>query len=369
LKEIQIIIEKLKDILSSSKKVLSVIKSEVNEIREKYADERKTRIIKGGAKIISVEDLIPDEENALVLTAGGYIKRTNPDEFRKQRRGGVGVIDLETKEEDFITNLLIASTHSDLLFFTDRGKSYQIKMYDIPEGRRATKGKSVMNFLSLEQSERITSILPMPKEAKKSDFAIMMVTKEGVAKKVDASSFHDVRRSGIIAIRLTPGDELVSALFIDKGDTIILATAKGQSIRFKETDVREMGRNAAGVRGIKLGKNDHLIGAHVIKKGVKDATLLVLSRNGYGKRTKIEEYKVQRRGGSGIKTAQVTAKTGDIMTSQIVTEEENEVIAMSRMSQVVRVDLKEIPMLGRQTQGVRVMKLREGDSIASLICF
>ncbi|HVS80049.1 MAG TPA: DNA gyrase subunit A [Candidatus Paceibacterota bacterium] len=368
LKEVQALIKELQDILSSSKKIFAVVKKEMNEVREKYGDERKTRVIKGGVKVISVEDLIPDEENALVLTAGGYIKRTNPDEFRKQKRGGVGVVDLETKEEDFVTNLLIASTHSDLLFFTDRGKAYQIKMYDIPEGRRATRGKSVMNFLSLEQGERITSILPMPKEVKASKLSIMMVTKQGVAKRVDAASFHDVRRSGIISIRLEAGDQLVSAAFTSAGDTTIIVTAKGQSIRFKESDVREMGRTAGGVRGVSLDKGDSVIGAHTVSKDAKNAELLVLASHGYGKKTPLSEYKVQGRGGSGIKTAQVTAKTGEVMASQVVTEEEEEVIAMSKQSQVIRTDLKSIPTLGRQTQGVRVMKLREGDSIASVIC-
>ncbi len=367
LKEVQGLIAEYKAILGSNKKIFAIVKSEMGEVKEKYGDERKTKIVKGGAKILSVEDLIPDEENALVLTSGGYIKRTNPDEFRKQKRGGVGVVDLETKEEDFVTHLLIASTHSDLLFFTDRGKAYQIKMYDIPEGRRATRGKSVMNFLSLEQGEQITSILAMPKATRQSKLSIMMVTKEGVAKRVDAASFHDVRRSGIISIKLEAGDRLISASFVAAGDSTIIVTAKGQSIRFKEADVREMGRNAAGVRGIKLDKGDAVIGAHTVGKDSTSAEILVLSYNGYGKKTALDEYKIQGRGGSGIKTAQVTAKTGDLMSSQVVTEEE-EVIAMSKQSQVIRTDLKSIPSLGRQTQGVRVMKLREGDSIASVIC-
>ena len=368
LKTIQTFIKEMKELLASPKKILSVIKSELESAREKYGDERRTRVIKGGAKVLSVEDLVPDEENALVLTAGGYVKRTNPDEYKRQKRGGVGVMGLDTKEEDFVTNFLTASTHSDLLFFTDRGKVYRLKMYDIPEGKRATKGKSIMNYIALSDDEKVTSILPMSKDAKKVEGSLFLVTKAGVAKKVAAKSFHDVRASGIIAIKLNNEDKLVSAGLVEKGDSVSIVTKKGQSIRFKESDVREMGRNASGVRGIKLGKTDEVVAANIVKNVWKNAHLLVVSSAGYGKRTEISEYKIQGRGGSGILTSKVTAKTGPIMASQVVIEEEDEVIAISKKSQVVRVLLKEIPVLGRQTQGVRIMKLREGDALASLIC-
>ena len=368
LKATQELIAKLKEILASPKRMLTIIKDELKEIKEKYGDDRRTRVIKGGVKVISVEDIVPDEENALVLTAGGYIKRTNPNEFKKQKRGGVGVVDLDTKEEDFVTTLLTASTHNDILFFTDKGKAYQIKMYDLPEGKRATKGKSIVNYLSLAEGEQVTSVLPMPKELKGTDSSIMMVTKNGVTKKVKSENFLEVRRSGLIAIGLHDDDDLISASFVNKGDSVSVVTSKGQSIRFKESDIREMGRGAAGVRGIKLGKGDKIIGARIIKKEYTNPTLLVISSNGYGKRTEIDEYKIQKRGGSGIKTAKVTPKTGDIISVEIVTEAEEELVAISQKSQVIRVDIKEIPILGRQTQGVRIMKLREGDKIASLIC-
>ncbi|MDB5254249.1 MAG: gyrase subunit gyrase subunit protein [Parcubacteria group bacterium] len=369
LKEVQTLIAFLRDLLSSEKKILKVVKDELTAAKEKYGDDRRTKVIKGGAKILSVEDMIPDEDNALVLTSGGYIKRTNPDEYKRQKRGGVGVVDLDTKEEDFVTHFLTASTHSDLLFFTDKGKAYQIKMYDIPEGKRATKGKSIMNFISLSDDEKITSILPMSKEAKEIQGSLMMVTQDGTAKKVAAKSFHDVRSSGIIAISLAAGDRLVSVSMVCAGDDLSIVTREGQSIRFKESDIREMGRGAAGVRGIKLDKGDRVISANTVKKGAQNVHLLVISENGYGKRTDLSEYKVQGRGGSGILTSNVTAKTGKVISSQVVTEAEEEVIAISKKSQVVRVDVKEIPVLGRQTQGVRIMKLREGDSLASLICF
>ena len=369
LKEVQALIEDLKGILSSEKKVRTIIKTELTDVKTRYGNERRTRIVKHGVKEFSAEDLIPDEEAVLVLTKGGYIKRTNTDEYRKQRRGGVGVVDLDTKEEDFITHLIYASTHNDILFFTDKGKAYQIKMFDIPEGKRATKGKSMMNFLSLADNEKVTSILPMPKDKKAAQgLSLMLVTKGGTGKKTSAENFKDVRRSGLIAITLDDGDELISASFCTKGDDIVLATKDGQSIRFEEADVREMGRNAAGVRVIKLDKSDAVISADVVSKGAKNPALFVMGANGYGKKTDLGEYKTQNRGGSGILTMNVTAKTGELMGAKVVTDDDTEIVAMSKKSQVIRVDLTEIPKLGRSTQGVRVMKLREGDNLASLIC-
>ncbi|OHB15401.1 MAG: DNA gyrase subunit A [Candidatus Zambryskibacteria bacterium RIFOXYC1_FULL_39_10] len=370
LREVQKLIGELREILANPKKILSIIKKELSDISEKYGDDRRTKVIKGGVKVLSMEDLIADEENTLILTAGGYVKRTSPDEYRKQKRGGVGVVDLDTKEEDFVTNFLTASTHSDLLFFTDRGKAYQIKMYELPEGKRATRGKSIMNFISLSEGEKVTSILPMPKNLKDdNELSLMMVTADGTGKKVSASSFHDVRTSGIIAIKLSEGDRLISVSAVVKGDSCIVVSTKGQSIRFKESDVREMGRTAGGVRLIKIKKGDRVIGAHPVPKEVeKDAALLTMGANGYGKKTGIKEYKIQNRGGSGIKTSNVTAKTGEIIASAVITGEEEEAVAMSKKSQVIRLGLSEIPSLGRSTQGVRIMKLRDGDSIASFIC-
>jgi DNA gyrase subunit A len=369
LKEKQDFIKYIKDLLASPKKMLKIIATELQEIRDKYSDERRTKVFKGGVKEISDEDLIPDKETVLVFTAGGYVKRTDPSEYRSQKRGGVGVIDLETKEEDFITMLVSGTTHNDLLFFTNLGKAYQIKMYDIPEGRRSTKGKSIMNFLSLSADEKVTSILPMPKELKKSPISLMLITQNGTAKKMSGESFKDVRRSGIIAIRMDKGDELTSALLVEKGDEVMIATAKGQSIRFKESDIREMGRTAGGVRGMKLEKSDTVIGVDVIKKDfVKDGSFLVMSANGLGKKTKLSEYKIQKRGGSGIKTAKVTPKTGSLIVAKVLNGSEEELIAMSKKGQVIRTALKDIPSLGRQTQGVSVMRLRAGDGIASVAC-
>src|SRR3989344_2126011 len=262
LREVQALIAELSALLKSDKKLMELIKKEIREVIEKFGDERRTRIVKRAATILSAEDLIADEDSVLVLTAGGYIKRTNPQEYRRQKRGGVGVVDLDTKEEDFVTQFLTASAHSDLLFFSDRGKAYQLKMYDLPEGKRATKGKSIMNFLSLEQGETVTSVLAMPKKIKASEgLALVMATRNGTVKKVAADKFREVRRSGLIAINLDKGDALVCARFVRKADDILLTTSKGQSIRFKESDVREMGRAAGGVRGMKLASGDSVVGA------------------------------------------------------------------------------------------------------------
>jgi DNA gyrase subunit A len=366
LKAVQELIEELRAILASEKKMLKIIKDELLEVKKLFGDERRTTVIKHKAKDFNPEDLIADKECVLVYTKGGYIKRTDPEEFRTQKRGGVGVVDLDTKEEDFVSISLTASTHADMLFFTDKGKAYQIKMYEIPEGKRATRGKSIMNFLQLTEGEKVTSILEVDKEKDYSAFSIMMITKDGVAKKSAAASFKDVRRSGIIAIRLEEKDELVTTLLTKEGDSVILTTQNGQSIRFADTDVREMGRTAGGVSAMKLDKGDIIMSAQVVEKGDKKAKLLILTANGYGKMTDMKEYKIQKRAGSGIKTVKVTEKTGKLVVARIVSDEEGEILAISKASQVIKTDLKDIPTLGRDTQGVRVMKLRDGDSIAGL---
>ena len=367
LKQVQDIIAELKEILASEKKMQKIIKDELLEIKDKYGDDRRTKVVKHKAKEFNPEDLIAEKEAVLVYTAGGYVKRTDPDEFKTQKRGGVGVVDLNTKEEDFITISLTTSTHSDLLFFTDKGKAYQMKMYDIPEGKRATRGKSIMNYLQVSSDEKITSILPMPKELKNSTLSLAMITRDGTIKKSSAESFKDVRRSGLIAIKLDDKDVLLSALFVEKGDDIIMTSVDGQSIRFDEDEVREMGRTAGGVRGMKLEKGDHIAACDVIKKdSSKIAKLLVATENGYGKMTKLEEYKTQGRGGSGIKTVQITAKTGNLIVAKVIVDEDAEMLAISKNSQVIKTEINTIPTLGRATQGVRIMKLKDGDSVASL---
>ena len=370
LKAVQKLIKELEAILKSKAKMMGIVKSELLEVAEKYGDDRRTKIVKGGVKQLSQEDLIPDEESVLVLTQGGYVKRTNPSEYKVQKRGGVGVVDLNTKEEDVVTTLITTSAHSDLLFFTDFGKVYQCKMFEIPEGRKATKGKSIMNFLSMAAEERVTSVLAVRKEDWEGDWSLMMVTKNGVAKKSDAAAFKDVRRSGLIAITLKDDDSLIAAMFVGAKDEVSLITEKGQSIRFKESDVRQMGRTASGVGAMKLSKGDVIVSADVIQGGEKDKQVLVVTEHGYGKATPAKEFKVQNRGGSGIKAAKVTDKTGKIVRGLIITDEEQaegELVIMSKKGQVIKLPLKDVPALGRDTQGVRVMKMRAGDSIASVV--
>ena len=370
LESIQQIIKALKKILSSRENIRSVVKDELKALAEKYGDDRRTKIVKGGVKNISVEDLVPDEESMLVLTEGGYVKRTNPSEYRKQKRGGVGVVDIATKEEDVVTHFLVANTHSDLLFFTTAGKVYQLKMYEIPEGKRATKGKSIMNFLALAGEEQVTSILEVPKGAALDASSVVLVTKDGVVKRVAAKSFSDVRKSGIIAINLKKEDSLIAAGMAEAGDTVSVVTAKGQSIRFDVEDVREMGRTAGGVRGMSVKKGDKVVSAEVISAAlVKDAAILVVMSKGFGKHTPLAEYKVQGRGGSGIKTAEVTPKTGEVIGARVLTGDFNddELVVVSKKGQVIRTSIGEIRSASRATQGVRIMKMREGDSIASMV--
>lgn len=366
LKEKQKLITFLKVLLGSKKKILKLISDELLEIKEKYNDSRRTKIIAGGVKNISQEDLIPEKETVLVFTQGGYVKRTDPAEYKTQKRGGVGVVDISTKEEDVVINLLNASTHSDLLFFSNKGKAYQLKMYEIPEGKRATKGKSIMNFLQLEDGELVTSIVAMDKKNIEQNPYLLFVTKQGVTKKVASSSFSDVRRSGLIAIKLSAGDELYSARFLDSESQVVVATRLGQGIRFKNDDVREMGRSAAGVRAIKLKKGDEVVGVGIVKKDeAKDTRMLVITSNGYGKQSSVNDFKVQARGGSGVRAVKLTDKTGELIVARLVTSESLELIVISKKGQVIKIELDSIPTLGRDTQGVRIMKLRAGDKLAS----
>lgn len=371
LKELKLLIAELEAILADQKKILKIIKDQLARIVETYGDSRRTKVVAGKVGDISVEDLIPEEESTLILTAGGYIKRTNPSEFKTQKRGGVGVVDMDTKDEDVISEFMTASTHADILFFSSKGKVYTTKMYDIPEGRRATKGKFISNFLPLDSEEKITSVVSLTKDSKEKVDSLMMVTKNGTIKKTEAAAFFGIRSNGLIAITLDAGDELMDARFIMKGDEINLTTRKGQSIRFEEAEIRQMGRNAAGVRGVKLGKkDDSVVSMAIITKDMKDSELLVISDNGYGKCTPLDEYKTQGRGGSGIKAMKVTDKTGDVVGARVVSRAEHaEVIAMSLKSQVIRLNLSDVPTLGRDTQGVRIMKLYEGDAVANFVRF
>src|SRR3989338_5604340 len=366
LKEKQRLIKELRALLKDPKKIDEVIAKELSEIKEKYGDERKTRVISGAAKIISTEDLVPEEETILILTQGGYVKRIKPDEYRVQRRGGKGVIGVVTKEEDVAYEFISGNTHDDLLFFTNLGKVYQTKMYEIPEGTRQAKGKAIANFLSLAADENVTSILPVPKANKGEKNYVMLSTERGLTKKVEAKGFEDVRRSGIRAINLKKGDTLRFARIVSAGEEAILSTKLGQAVRFKEKDIRAMGRTAQGVRGMRLKKNDEIVGMDIITSGAKKPEILSVSSLGYGKKTSVSQYRIQKRGGSGTKTSKVTSKTGPLVSVQVVKDDQVEIIAISKKGQVIRAPLSQIPSLSRATQGVRIMKMNAGDSVASV---
>ncbi|MDO8600588.1 MAG: DNA gyrase subunit A [bacterium] len=377
LKEKLALIKELEALLKDSKKIRGAIKKEIAELKEKYGDERKTKLMKYAAREIAEEDLIPEEETIIVLTQGGYIKRIKPDQYRTQRRGGKGIIGMETKEEDLVAHFITASTHSQLLFFSSIGKVYQTRAYDVPEGSRISKGKAIQNFLPLGPNEMITSVLSAPKPAKKKGDAdagtkyLVMVTEHGIIKKVDGLAFESVRASGLIAIKLKKGDCLRWVKITSGKDDIVLVTRAGQAIRFSEKDVRPMGRGAAGVKAMRLKKDDLAVGMDIVitasgSQLPASSQLLVVMEQGYGKRTPLKEYKRQRRGGSGIKTAKVTSKNGFVVSARVLHEGEAELIAISRKGQVIRTDLASVAVSGRATQGVRIIKLDGGDKLASI---
>ena len=367
LKEKQRLINDLKALLKDPKKILAVIKEELAAIKEKYGDERRTKVVASEVRSISYEDTIPDTATIMALTQSGYVKRLDPQVYKTQNRGGKGITGLTTKEEDAVQFFLGGGTHDNVLFFSNKGKTYKIKMYEIPEGTRQSKGKSILNFLSLSSDEKITSVLSVPKNSENQ--YVVMATKKGVVKKVKAGHFEDVRKSGIIAIKLQKDDTLSFAHLVSQGDHLIFTTAFGQALRFKESDVREMGRNAAGVSGMKFKKDDELIDVNVVRSKEKEAELFVISEHGYGKKTNVKEYRLQRRAGVGIKTAKVTAKTGKLVAAKIVYPDLEGAAAISKKGQVIKILMSQIPSLGRQTQGVRVMRIDAGDGLASIICF
>ncbi|MBU1202534.1 DNA gyrase subunit A [Patescibacteria group bacterium] len=371
LKEKLKIIKDLEAILKSKSKVLSIIKDELAEIKAKYADPRKTKVIKSAIGKMTTKDLIPNESTVIMMTKDGYIKRLAPETFRTQSRGGKGVMGLTTKEQDEVEEFFTTSTHSDLMFFTTRGRVFQLKAYEVPQQSRTSKGQNIVNFLQLSPEEKVSSILQS--EDFKAFKYFVMVTRNGVIKRTEVEQFTHVRRSGLIAITLKKDDVLDWVKPSSGNDDIMLVTARGQSIRFKEKSVRSMGRSASGVRGIKIKKDDAMIGADIIADGKasKDEQLLVVTVHGFGKRTALGAYKVQGRGGSGIKTAQVTAKTGEVASAKIVSKnmEDEDMIIISRKGQVIRLAIKSVSILGRATQGVRLMRFKDGDDKVSSVTF
>lgn len=355
----------LEDLLKHRKKILALVKTELLEVKDKFGDDRKTRVIKGGIGEFSQEDLIPNEEAIITLTDDGYIKRMNPNTYRVQKRGGKGVIGATTKEEDKIAKMLTIETHDSLMFFTDTGKVFQTVGYEIPESSRTAKGQAIVNFLQLAQGEKITAVISFGK--KDGAKFLFMATTDGTVKKTKIEDFANVRRSGLIAITLEKGDTLNWVRPTVGDDEVSITTEKGQAIRFKESDVRAMGRNAAGVRGIKLSSGDKVVAMDVVEKGGKDRELLILSENGFGKRSDLKHYKIQKRGGSGIKTMNVTAKTGKLVGAYIARPEDKEVdmIVTSEKGIIIRVPFASIPLLSRVTQGVRMMKPQAGDRVSA----
>jgi DNA gyrase subunit A len=366
LKEKLELIAELKSILANPQKIVAIVRGDMDKLMKDFPEERRTRVMIGAAKTISVEDLVPEEEAVIMLTKDGYIKRINPQEYRMQKRGGKGTIGVTTKEEDLVDQFSTVHTHDDLLFFTNLGKVYQIKAYDIPEGKRVAKGKSIANFLMLGQNEHVTSMLAIPKKGMAASTSFAMITRSGIIKKTPADQFKDVRRTGIIAIKLQPGDVLGWVQPAVPNDDIILVTKLGMSIRFKEAQARNMGRASSGVVGIRLRKGDSVVGADVVPKSESKLELLVVAEHGYGKKTNVKEYKAQNRGGSGIKTMNVTQKTGTIVSARVIPSDAEDLIAISQKGQVIRTKLAEVPSLGRATQGVKIMRLDTSDEAASI---
>jgi DNA gyrase subunit A len=319
---------------------------------------------------VSDEDLIPEEEAIVTVSGGGYIKRLPPGTFKVQRRGGKGLIGSEVADEDFLSHFFSANTHDNVLFFTDRGRAFQTKVYEIPQATRTSKGRAIQNFLELPSNENVSAIVSYSAKGAKAEGKggrkyLMMVTKQGVIKKTPLEDFENIRRTGIIALSLKKGDQLKWARLTTGTEQVVLATRQGQSIRFDEKQVRPMGRTAAGVRAIKLKKqNDEVAGFDIIRGD--DAMLLVVMEHGFAKQTMLKEYKVQSRGGSGIKTAEVTAKTGMVVSAHVVSEEK-EIFALSAKGQMIRTELSTVRKTGRSAQGVHIMDLKTGDRVAGTV--
>src|SRR3989338_5891051 len=366
LKEKMDLIAYLEGLLASPKKILGVIKDEFKEIREKYGDERRTKVIKSALREIGEDELMPEEDSLFMITHGGYLKRMQPEGLKSQKRGGKGLIGMATKEEDVVSQFFMANTHDSLLFFTNSGKVFQTKGYEVPESSRQSKGKAIVNFLNISPNEIVTAVVPIPKDQKGG--YLFMATANGVIKKVDADAFSQVRASGMIAIKLKGSDELGWVLSTSGNDQIMLVTSGGNAIRFKEKDVRPMGRGASGVIGVRMDKDEKVVGADVVPSGVeKGLKILAVMGNGYGKRTDLKFYKIQGRGGRGIMTAKVTPKTGKLVSAHITSEENKELIAVSRKGVVIRTSIESVSVLGRATQGVRIMRVESGDGLASVV--
>ena len=363
LNELLALIKKLEGILADEQEILNIIKSELVEMKEKYGDERRSQIINHELGKFSDEELIPEEESVILLTGENYIKRTLLSDYRKQNRGGKGKRGMTTKEEDIIYQVVPASTHDYLLFFTNRGRIFRLKAYEVPAAGLNAKGVAAVNLLQLQPEEKITAIIKHEKDAG-DDGYLFMATSKGTVKKTPLKDYANIRTNGLIAIKLDDGDELRWIKKTDGKSDIIISTSAGQAIRFNESDARPMGRAARGVRGVRLRPNDSVVGMDVVAND--DQTLLVISEKGFGKRTKVTNFPSHKRGGVGIKAAVVTAKTGPIISVQTIDPSIVEALLVSENGQTIRLALKDIKLLGRTTQGVTIMRLGDNDAVSSI---
>ncbi len=378
-KELGKLIDHLVDILSHPGKIIQIIKKELGEIKKKYGDPRKTKIYRQQVSSFSEEDLIAKEKCLIIITKTGYIKRLSVGTYRSQRRGGKGVKGMTTKEADEISQFSTGETHDQVLFFTNKGRVFSIRAWEIPEGSRTSKGQAVINLINIDQDEVIHSVLNLPGGSTRSKYKhLLMVTKKGIVKKTSLRNFKNIRASGLIAIKLNKNDELCWVKPTSGQDQVLIITRNGKSIRFNESDTRPMGRDTIGVRGILLKENDYVVGAEIFLAKVKRPAdrrlkyfrdVLIVMENGLGKRTDIRYHPIQKRGGIGVKAANVTKKTGKIVASRLVTQKDKQVILTSKKAQVIKLPLKNIPRLGRSTQGVILMRFsKKDDSVAALTC-
>jgi len=383
LKAIKTRIAELTALLKDPKKVKAQVKKELLDVKTRFGDERKTKVVVSAVGEIAEEDLIPQEETIVTLTHGGYIKRINPATYKIQKRGGKGIMGMKTLQDDIVEHFLLAQTHDSLFFFTDSGKVFRTLAYEVAEGTRVARGRGLLNFIEITPQDKILSLMALGKD----DLAavgqhLVMITRNGIIKKTALNAFQNVRRSGLIAITLKKDDALVRVAQTSSEDDLLIITEQGQSIRFAEKELRAMGRTAAGVKGIRLKSGDKVVGMEVIarhpvatnngKNGINEKPakqyILVVMENGFGKRTAVGEYRKQGKGGSGIKTANVTQKTGKIVAAKTLSGSEEDLIVISRSGHVIRTGIATIPRLSRATQGVRIMRLEEGDKVASTAC-
>ncbi|WP_099351362.1 DNA gyrase subunit A [Fredinandcohnia onubensis] len=358
--ELVALIAELKAILADEEKVLEIIREELLEVKERFNDTRRTEILAGGLEMIEDEDLIPRENIIITLTNKGYIKRLPVSTYRSQKRGGRGIQGMGTNEDDFVEHLLSTSTHDTILFFTNKGKVYRLKGYEIPEFSRTAKGIPIINLLEIDKEEWINAIIPVSELV--DDWFLFFTTRKGISKRTPLSSFANIRKGGLIAVGLHEGDELISVRLTDGSKDIIIGTKDGMLIRFPESDVRSMGRTAAGVKGINLSEGDDVVGMEILEDNLD---VLIVTEHGYGKRTPAGEYRIQSRGGKGLKTVNITEKNGKVIAVKAVTEE-NDLMLITAAGVLIRMSINDISQIGRTTQGVKLIRLDENEHVATV---